>query len=849
MRSHERTPLLSTVVVVARPPRYPHSTLRRFCTISLSTTLLAVLVFYIFTVPWIPGDQSDRGLSAYLPWSSSLPHDAWPSSDGLPYPELEKILLTVPDEAKAQQSSHYYASGPHLAGKNRSQAVWTQERWREFGIDHAEIVAYDVYLNYPIDHRLALLERSSSNIQDDPGKPGEEAGFRHGKSRVLYECSLEEDVLEQDGTSGLQDRVPTFHGYSTSGNVTGQFVYVNYGSYWDFEDLIKANVSLEGKIAIARYGHVFRGLKVKRAGELGMTGVVIYSDPRDDGKITVANGYEAYPDGPARNPSSVQRGSVCYMSMSAGDPTTPGYPSKPGVPRQDPGLAIPWIPSIPISFRDALPVLRALNGHGPRSDQFNEWWQKGGTELDGVDYYIGPSPPDIVLNLVNKQEYVTTPLWDVIGIINGTLADEVVVLGNHRDAWIAGGAGDPNSGSAALNEVVRSFGVALSRGWRPLRTIVFASWDGEEYSLIGSTEWVEEYLPWLSKAAVAYLNVDIGVSGPSLDVKAAPLLADAFRATISGVASPNQTVPGQTVYDVWNHRMKPLGSGSDFVAFQEFAGIPSIDFGFGPNSTSPIYHYHSNYDSVAWMERFGDVGWHYHVAAAKVWGLLAARLVESPVITFNATQYAVSLSSYLRSIQRKASESSQSGVRALAHFTDLSQAIASFLEAAIAFDGHAASMAESLTRKVPWWKWWRKVEQYYEVRRINTAYKYLERKFLYQGGLDGRNLFKHTVFAPGIWDGYSGVTFPGLAESIDKEDVSGLKVRFFLFHFLTLNLFYIYHAVLAFSKNVYSAYIHNIIMLTHGAGDLGAAMDPNHHREDQQCHRLVIITVNRINSQ
>lgn len=781
MRSHEHTPLLSTVVVVTRQPRYPHSTLRRFCTISLSTTLLAALVLFVFNVPWIPGDQSDRGLSAYLPWSSPLPHDAWPSSEGLPYRELEEILLTVPDEAKARQSSHYYASGPHLAGKNRSQAVWTQERWQEFGIDHSEIVAYDVYLNYPIGHRLALLEKNG-NSQDELGKTGEEEIFRQEESRLLYECSLEEDVLEQDGTSGLKDRIPTFHGYSANGNVTAQFVYVNYGSFWDFEDLVKANVSLEGKIAIARYGRVFRGLKVKGAAELGMTGVVLYSDPRDDGNITVANGYKVYPDGPARNPSSVQRGSVAFISIATGDPTTPGYPSKPGVPRQDPGSVIPSIPSIPISHRDALPILRALNGHGPRSDQFNGSWQNGGTELDGVDYHIGPSPPNTVLNLVNEQEYVTTPLWDVIGIINGTLADEVIVLGNHRDAWIAGGAGDPNSGSAALNEVVRSFGVALSRGWKPLRTIVFASWDGEEYSLIGSTEWVEEYLPWLSKAAVAYLNVDVSVSGPRLKVSAAPLLNDAFLAAASRVASPNQTIPGQTIRDVWNQRITPLGSGSDFTPFQEFAGIPSIDFGFSPASTSPIYHYHSNYDSLAWMEGFGDVGWHYHVAAAKVWGLLAAHMVESPVIAFNATEYAVSLSSYLSLIQSKASESSQPDVRALAHFTDLSHSIASFLDVAIAFDGHAISIADSLSQKLSWWKWWRKVQWYYEVRRINAGYKYLERKFLYPGGLDGRSMFKHTVFAPGFWTGYSGVTFPGLAESVDKEDVAGVEVslRFYL---------------------------------------------------------------------
>lgn len=186
--------------------------------------------------------------------------------------------------------------------------------------------------------------------------------------------------------------------------------------------------------------------------------------------------------------------------------------------------AIPSIPSLPISYAEALPLLKALNGHGPKTSSFNEFWQGGGLGYKGVDYNIGPSPHYLALNLVNEQEYVTTPMWNVIGIINGTIPDEVVVLGNHRDAWIAGGAGDPNSGSAALNEVIRSFGVALQAGWKPLRTIVFASWDGEEYGLLGSTEWVEEYLPWLSASTVAYLNVDVGSQGPNLKTAAAPLL-------------------------------------------------------------------------------------------------------------------------------------------------------------------------------------------------------------------------------------------------------------------------------------------------------------------------------------
>ncbi len=187
--------------------------------------------------------------------------------------------------------------------------------------------------------------------------------------------------------------------------------------------------------------------------------------------------------------------------------------------------AIPSIPSIPISYLDALPLLKALNGHGPKAASFNKDWQQGGLDYKGVEYNIGPTPDDLVLNLVNEQEYVTTPIWNVIGVINGTIPDEVVLLGNHRDAWVTG-AGDAVSGSAAFNELIRSFGLAVQAGWKPLRTIVFASWDGEEYGLLGSTEWVEEYVPWLSGSAVAYLNVDVATDGPNFRLSAAPLLSD-----------------------------------------------------------------------------------------------------------------------------------------------------------------------------------------------------------------------------------------------------------------------------------------------------------------------------------
>jgi len=227
-------------------------------------------------------------------------------SRNVTYEQLRQLLLDTPSSGKAEEWSRYYTAGPHLAGKNYSQALWTKEKWEEFGVK-SEIISYDVYINYPVDHRVALLKK-------------QEEGDDASSWKVSFEASLTEDVIDEDPTSGLEDRVPTFHGYSASGNVTAPVVYVNFGTYQDYEDLLKANVSLGGKIAIARYGGIFRGLKVKRAQELGMVGVILYTDPGDDGEVTEEKGVATYPDGPARQPSSVQRGSTQFLSVAPGDP-------------------------------------------------------------------------------------------------------------------------------------------------------------------------------------------------------------------------------------------------------------------------------------------------------------------------------------------------------------------------------------------------------------------------------------------------------------------------------------------------------------------------------------------------
>lgn len=296
MAVSEKTQLLSSSVIVPSRKEYIPRLLRHLCTSILVTVLVVSVCLSTRRNDWA------QGPNLFGPWPLS-------SEGRLSFKELQEILLTTPREDKAREWSQYYTAGPHLAGKNLSQAIWTRELWQGFGIQDSSLVAYDIYLNYPVGHRLALLERNQKN--DSHSTRSDKAS----KTSVRYECRLEEDVLKEDPTTGLVDRVPTFHGYSASGNVTAQFVYVNHGTFWDYEDLVKANVSLKGKIALARYGSNFRALKVERAYELGMVGVVMYSDPGDDGKITVENGYKPYPYGPARNPSSVQRGSVQYLSI------------------------------------------------------------------------------------------------------------------------------------------------------------------------------------------------------------------------------------------------------------------------------------------------------------------------------------------------------------------------------------------------------------------------------------------------------------------------------------------------------------------------------------------------------
>lgn len=311
--------------------------------------------------------------------------------------------------------SYYYTHGDHVAGRNKSQAQWTADKWAEAGIP-SSLAEYTVFLNYPLNNSLSMTYANGS----------------------VFHAGLVEDVLEEDETTTWDNRLPSFHGYSATGSASAEFVYVGLGTQRDYQRLADLGVELEGKVALARYGSIFRGLKVKNAQDRGMVACLIYTDPAEDGNVTVANGYEEYPNGGARNPSQVQRGSVQFLSTYPGDPSTPGYPSRENSTRADMSNVLPRIPSIPISEKDARPLIAALEGHGIPGAEVNRTGYVGA--INGSSYSSGPAP-GVTLNVQNMMEEVYTPIWNSIGVINGTNPDETIIIGNHRDAWIIGGAG------------------------------------------------------------------------------------------------------------------------------------------------------------------------------------------------------------------------------------------------------------------------------------------------------------------------------------------------------------------------------------------------------------------------
>ncbi|ORY06227.1 N-acetylated-alpha-linked acidic dipeptidase-like protein 2 [Clohesyomyces aquaticus] len=635
----------------------------------------------------------------------------------------EKALVDSFANTSIATWSYYYTHGAHVAGTNKTMAQWTADRWAEFGFS-SRLDEYYVYLNYPVSNSLQLTYSNGS----------------------IFTPSLKEDVLAEDETTSYPNSIPTFHGYSFSGNASAEYVYVGRGQQVDFNRLLALGVELEGKIALAKYGGPFRGLKVKNAQEHGMIGCVIFSDPSDDGNITEAKGVAAYPNGPARNPTTVQRGSVQFLSIYPGDPTTPGYTSKEDSLRADISHSTPHIPSLPISWKDAQPILQALNGYGTNGTSVNRTGWVGA--IPGVTYSTGQGSP-ATLSLSNLMEPEIKWIWDAVGIINGTNQDEVVIVGNHRDAWIVGGAADPNSGSAVLIELAKAFGGLTETGWKPRRTIVLCSWDAEEYGLVGSTEWMEEYIPWLKTAAVSYLNIDIAVSGPIPDVAASPDLHAIAIATMKKIVWPYRGATNYTMYDVWKSEsghVGVLGSGSDYTSFLH-RGIAAIDMGAGGGANDPVYPYHSNYDSYHWMSTFGDPGFHTHKAMGQYLTLLLYHMVNDAVVPLEPSNYGPEMRTYLKALNTTLASSNGT-----LDIGPLDSAIGVFEAAAGQFNALRSLAVNTSNAEL--------------LTVTNHKARDFSRGFTSQGGLPGREFFQHLIFAPGMDTGYAPVTFPGITEAV-----------------------------------------------------------------------------------
>ncbi|KAJ1951295.1 Vacuolar protein sorting-associated protein 70 [Linderina macrospora] len=687
----------------------------------------------------------------------------WSDLDHFDEPEKQQfdalsLFLGIPSAERLRDNLWYYTSGTHVAGINRTQAVYTRDYFRNQGIS-ADIVEYYPWLNYPVDQRVALFNATTSE--------------------VLFEAGLKEDVIPGDPASSDPNNLPAFHGYSADGNVTGQLVYANYGSVDDFKALKAAGISVKDKIVLVRYGNLFRGLKVHGAELEGARGVLIYSDPAEDGYVQGS----VYPEGPWRPESSFQRGSVQRMTVYPGDPLTPGYAATEDAPRLDPSKAtnINHIPSLPLSHRDAEPLLRALKGQGKQASEVGDNWV-GGLTSKGVEYWTGPS--ELNVNLLNKVEYKTMPIQNVIAKIPGQKhSEEAVIIGNHRDAWCAG-ASDPASGSAAMLEVARSFGELLKQGWQPRRTIILASWDAEEYFAVGSTEWGEDKSDWIRENVVAYLNLDGGVRGHNIQFKATPNLRPLIYDVTKRVKHPHSN---KSVYDMWYERensvqkthrkshkphVGPLGSGSDYTVFLNHLGVSSVDFKFDGGSGV----YHSNYDSFKWMTDFVDPDFSYHCAITQIWGALTITLADAPVLPFDVHEYAKDLHKYIDELKTRITSSSR------INHTVAKRALRQLYKAADKL-GTSARHIEAERRHLQK-KYGERCSMIGHHRltvcsdirsSINSRLYKLERDFIDPMGLPGRKWYRHVLVSPGKWLGYGSQTLPALTEAVEEGDWKRFK--------------------------------------------------------------------------
>jgi len=652
------------------------------------------------------------------------------------------------------------AAHPHHSGSEhaRANAAFIAEQLSSWGYE-VDVEEFDVLLPTPRERTLELV------------------------APTTFKAGLTEEILEEDAsTAERDDLLPPYNAFSVDGDVTGELVFVNYGIPDDYEVLERYGVDVTGKIVIAKYGRSWRGIKPKLAGEHGAIGAIIYSDPADDGY----GAGDVYPEGPWKNDSGVQRGSVMDMPLYTGDVLTPGKPAVAGVRRlkREAAPTITKIPVLPISYRDAEPLLAALDGEVVPP----EW--RGGLP---ITYHLGPGPATVHLRVASNWQRII--IRDVIARLPGvTWPDEWVVRGNHHDAWNHGAA-DPISGMVALLDEARAVAALARAGSPPRRTIVYAAWDAEEPGLIGSTEWVEKHYDELEAKGVAYLNSDgnsrgfLGIGGshtlePFLNEVAAAVIdpqtgvsvAERLRAAIEAGEDAERRDDLARRKDI---RIYPLGSGSDYTPFLQHAGIASANFGFGGEGEGGSYH--TLYDTVEHYTRFRDPGFAYGVALADVTGTATLRLANARVLPFRFSGLLDNLELYLKELTKLADDERAKAERrnklltdgryelaldpkkslgpptALSpvpffNFAPLENALAELHEVAPRVD-------EALAGDVPDDK----------LVHVNRLLYTSERVLTLPEGLPGREWYRHQIYAPGFYTGYGVKTLPRVREAIEAK--------------------------------------------------------------------------------
>jgi N-acetylated-alpha-linked acidic dipeptidase len=641
----------------------------------------------------------------------------------------EALARAVPSRDTLRALVRRMSAVPHEAGTERSRQVaeFVLARLRAMGLN-ARIEQFEALMPRPVSRTLELL--------------GAEP----------FTASLREPALAEDPTTGQADQLPTFNAYSPDGDVTAELVYVNYGRPVDYRVLDSLGISVKGKIVIARYGQSWRGIKPKVAAEHGAIGCIIYSDPRDDGYFVD----DVYPTGPMRPATGVQRGSVMDMPTYPGDPLSPGWASVPGGRRLTPAEAVTLekIPVLPIGYGDALPLLRTLRG--PVAP---EAW-RGALP---ITYHVGPGVAPVHLAL--RFEWQSRPLYDVIATIPGAVwPDQWVIYGNHHDAWV-NGAEDPVSGQAALDETARSVAALLKTGWRPARTIVFAAWDGEEWGLLGSTEWAEAHADELRTKAVVYYNSDTNDAG-WIDAAGSHSLQQFLMEVARDVTDPktgksalqaalDHARARRTARDTSSDTtftLDALGSGSDYTAFIDHLAIPSVDVRYGGAAHSGIYH--SIYDSYTFYERFLDTGYVYGVVEAQTMATAILRMADAPLLPFEFQTPARTYRKYVEQIATLAAANDTTKALDLAAVRTaldrLDTAAVAYERERAAFDG----MTDVARRRTA-------------LGAVNRLLAASEQALADSAGLPRRPWFRHLVYAPGAYTGYGVKTLPGIREAVE----------------------------------------------------------------------------------